>query len=144
MEIPRGGAVRFSEERRPVRLRLRSYWMRETGVGVQGQRSAIRNRLESGGDQGASLLGECTNLGICVSFIHMRTTVTLSDEAAELVKAYAESAGVSLSRSVSDLIERGSRRKARIKLVNGIPVFDIPGGRRVTTAEAKRLEVDER
>jgi predicted transcriptional regulator len=73
----------------------------------------------------------------------MRTTVTLSDEAAELVNQYAESARVSRSRAVSDLIVRSTRRKARIKLVNGIPVFDIPGGRRVTTEEAKRLEVDE-
>jgi hypothetical protein len=73
----------------------------------------------------------------------MRTTVTLSDEATELVKEYAEGAGVSMSRSVSDLIVRGSRRKSRIKVVNGYPVFDIPGGRRVTAEEAKRLEVEE-
>jgi hypothetical protein len=73
----------------------------------------------------------------------MRTTVTLSDEASELVKAYAESARVSLSRAVSDLIERSSRTKPRFKLVNGIAVFDIPGGRRVTTEDVKRFEAEE-
>ncbi len=73
----------------------------------------------------------------------MRTTVTLSDEAAELVNQYAESARVSRSRAVSDLIVRSARRKSRIKLINGIPVLDIPGGRRVTTEEVKRFEAEE-
>lgn len=69
--------------------------------------------------------------------------MTLSDEAAELVNQYAESARVSLSRAVSELILRGSRTKSRIKLVNGLAVFDIPGGRRVTTEDVKRFEADE-
>jgi predicted transcriptional regulator len=73
----------------------------------------------------------------------MRATVTLSDEAAELVNQYAESARVSRSRAVSDLIVRSARRKSRIKLINGIPVLDIPGGRRVTTEEVKRFEAEE-
>jgi len=73
----------------------------------------------------------------------MRTTVTLSDEAAELVNQYAESARVSKSRAVSELIERGSHAKPRFKLVNGIAVLDIPGGRRVTTEDVKRFEADE-
>lgn len=80
--------------------------------------------------------GECTIGG-------MRTTVTLSDEAAELVNQYAESARVSRSRAVSDLILRSSRTKPRFKLVNGIAVFDIPGGRRVTTEDVKRFEDEE-
>jgi hypothetical protein len=74
----------------------------------------------------------------------MRTTVTLSDEAEALVKLYAQSNDVSLSRAVSDLIEQRGRQKSRVKLVNGIPVLDIPGGRRITTEEVKRFEAEER
>jgi hypothetical protein len=59
------------------------------------------------------------------------------------VNQYAESARVSRSRAVSDLIVRSARRKSRIKLINGIPVLDIPGGRRVTTEEVKRFEAEE-
>jgi len=73
----------------------------------------------------------------------MRTTVTLSDEAAELVKQYAAGAGVSMSRAVSELIERAARTKPRFKLINGIAVFDIKGGRRVTTEDVKRFEAEE-
>lgn len=100
------------------------------------------NELSLGSDC-ASFSDDCIKMAASVSFSHMRTTVTLSDEAAELVKAYAESARVSLSRAVSDLIERSSRTKSRIKLIDGIPVLDIPGGRRVTTEEVKRFEADE-
>jgi hypothetical protein len=85
----------------------------------------------------------CIEMSVGVSFSSMRTTVTLSDEAAELVNQYAESARVSRSRAVSDLILRGSRTKPRFKLVNGVAVFDIPGGRRVTTEDVKRFEDDE-
>jgi hypothetical protein len=74
----------------------------------------------------------------------MRTTVTLSDEAADLVMQYAEAAGVSISRSVSELVVRGGRSRSRVKLVDGIPVLDIPGGRRVTTEEVRRFEAEER
>lgn len=72
----------------------------------------------------------------------MRTTVTLSDEAAQMVNQYAESTGVSVSRAVSELVVRGGRTKSRIKLIDGIPVLDIPGGRRVTTEEVKRFEAE--
>jgi hypothetical protein len=56
----------------------------------------------------------------------MRTTLTLDDEAAEIVSQYARSRELSLSKAVSELIVRGTRRPVRIKLVDGLPVFDLP------------------
>jgi hypothetical protein len=71
----------------------------------------------------------------------MRTTVTLSDTAEKLVAEYAESCRVSTSRAVSDLIERSVPRKPRIKMVNGLAVFDFPiKGGTITTEDVRRLE----
>lgn len=74
----------------------------------------------------------------------MRTTVTLSDAAYELAHQYAESCDVSLSRAVSDLVERAAHKKMRIKYVDGFAVFDEPeDGPKITTEMVKRLEADE-
>lgn len=70
-----------------------------------------------------------------------RATVTLSDEAQRLVTEYAESCGVSTSKAVSDLIERSAPRKPRIKIVNGLGVFDVElEGGTITTEEVRRIE----
>lgn len=75
------------------------------------------------------------------SDMSMRTTVTLSDTAEKLVAEYAESCRVSTSRAVSDLIERSVPRKPRIKMVNGLAVFDFPiKGGTITTEDVRRLE----
>ncbi len=71
----------------------------------------------------------------------MRTTVTLSREAAELVELYADAQGVSKSRAVSDLILRSVPRKSHVKIVDGVPLLDIPSnGRRTSYEDVKRLE----
>ena len=71
----------------------------------------------------------------------MRATATLSDAAAQLVTQYAETQRVSLSRAISDLIERSAVRKSRIKLVDGIPVFDVPAdGPKINFEDVKRFE----
>jgi hypothetical protein len=71
----------------------------------------------------------------------LRTTVTLSDAAQKLVQEYAESCHVSTSRAVSDLIERSISRKPRIKMVNGLAVFDVQlEGGSITTEKVRRLE----
>ena len=71
----------------------------------------------------------------------IRTTVTLSDSAQKLVTEYAESCRVSTSRAVSDLIERSAPRPPRIKMVNGLVVFDFPvKGGTITTEDVRRLE----
>jgi hypothetical protein len=74
----------------------------------------------------------------------MRTTITLDEETAELAALYARGRGVSLSKAISELIQRGTRKAPRIKYVDGLPVFDLPESRRrITTELVKELE-DER
>lgn len=57
----------------------------------------------------------------------MRMTVTLNDDVAAVAIKYAESRGLSLSKAIAELIVQGTRRSARIKFVEGLPVFDLPG-----------------
>jgi hypothetical protein len=71
----------------------------------------------------------------------IRTTVTLSDAAQRLVLEYVESCHVSTSRAVSELIERGVPRKPRIKMVNGLAVFDVElEGGAVSAEQVRKLE----
>ena len=71
----------------------------------------------------------------------MRTTVTLDDETAEIATQYARGRGVSLSRAINELIQRGTRPKLRIKYVNGWPVMDLPRrDKPMTTERVKELE----
>jgi len=71
----------------------------------------------------------------------MRTTVTLDDESAEIATQYARGRGVSLSRAINELIQRGTRPQARIKYVNGWPMLDLPKrGKPLTTERVKELE----
>jgi hypothetical protein len=88
---------------------------------------------------------------ITISYLHhkstrciiraMRTTVTLSPEVAEFVDLYADAQGVSRSRAVSDLLMRSIPRKSRIKIVDGVPLLDIPAnGRKTSYQDVKRIE----
>ena len=71
----------------------------------------------------------------------MRTTITMDDETAELATQYARGRGVSLSKAISELIQRGARPGARIKYVNGWPVLDLPRRKDPLTSErVKELE----
>ena len=71
----------------------------------------------------------------------IRTSVTLSDTAQKLVEEYAECCHVSTSRAVSDLIERSVPKEPRIKMVNGLAVFDFPvKGGQITTEDVRRIE----
>jgi hypothetical protein len=80
-----------------------------------------------------------------VIFHLMRTTVTLDEASAAIATRYAQGRGISLSRAIAELIVRGSRRAARIKYVDGLPVFDLPKAKPgLTTEQVKALEADER
>jgi hypothetical protein len=73
-----------------------------------------------------------------------RTTVTLNDDVAAVAIKYAESRGLSLSKAVAELIVQGTRRSARIKYVDGLPVFDLPRSKqRITTQRVKVLEAED-
>jgi hypothetical protein len=75
----------------------------------------------------------------------MRTTLSLDDEAAAIAAQYAESRNVTLSKAVSELIVRATRRKPRIKYVDGLPVFDLPRGeKKITTEHVRALEAETR
>jgi hypothetical protein len=74
----------------------------------------------------------------------MRTTVTLNDDVAAIAAQYAESRDLSLSKAIAELIVRGTRRSARIKYVDGLPVFDLPKSKHPITSErVKALETEE-
>jgi hypothetical protein len=73
----------------------------------------------------------------------MRTTITMDDETAAIATQYARANGLSLSKAISELVQRSIRPKARIKYVNGWPVLDLPKrGRPLTTERVKELEED--
>jgi hypothetical protein len=73
--------------------------------------------------------------------VNMRTTITMDEETAKTAAQYARSRGISLSKAISELIQRGTRPRARIKYVDGWPVFDLPkSGKPITTEHVKMLE----
>ena len=73
----------------------------------------------------------------------MRTTVTLNDDVAAIAKRYTESRELSLSKAIAELIVRATRRAARIKYVDGLPVFDLPKSEQpITSEQVKALESD--
>jgi len=71
----------------------------------------------------------------------MRTTITMDDDTAEIATQYAQACGLSLSKAISELIQRSARPRARIKYVDGWPVLDLPKrARPLTTERVKELE----
>ena len=54
----------------------------------------------------------------------MRITLSLEDDAAKEIRAYAKKHRLSLGRAASELIRRGGRYQLRTRKVNGFPVFD--------------------
>jgi hypothetical protein len=71
----------------------------------------------------------------------VRTTITLDDETAEIASRYAQGRGVSLSRAINELVQRGINPRPRIKYVDGWPVLDLPKrGEPLTTERVKELE----
>jgi hypothetical protein len=73
----------------------------------------------------------------------MRTTLTLADDAIEILRDHAEKRGISLGQAATDLIRNGSRYQLTTKRVNGLPVFDVPDGFPLVTDEFVRHLADE-
>jgi AbrB family looped-hinge helix DNA binding protein len=79
-----------------------------------------------------------------ISELRGRTTVALNDDVAAMAKRYAKSRNLSLSKAIAELILRGTRRAARIKYVDGLPVFDLPKVKHpITDERVKALEARE-
>jgi hypothetical protein len=73
----------------------------------------------------------------------MRTTLSLDDDAAAIAAQYAKARNTTLSKAVSELIVSATRRKPRIKYVDGLPVFDLGAGEEpITTEQVKELEAE--
>ena len=73
----------------------------------------------------------------------MRTTIKLDDEAEQIVRLYADSRDISVSKAISELVVQAVHPKMRIKYIDGIPVFDIPQGRTITDEEVRAAIAEE-
>jgi predicted DNA-binding ribbon-helix-helix protein len=56
----------------------------------------------------------------------MRTTISIDDDALELVKRYAASRSLALGKAVSELVRRAFTIPHPTREVNGVQVFDVP------------------
>ena len=73
----------------------------------------------------------------------MRTTLTLDDDVLELVTRQAKLRGVSLGKTVSDLLRRGLGAPTPAREEEGIVVFDLPADSpKVTMDDVRRLEAE--
>ena len=73
----------------------------------------------------------------------MRTTLSLDDEVARLVRRYAEDRSLGLGKAVSELVRRGLTAQRPTRTVNGLQVFDLPpDSPPVSWQRVKELESD--
>ena len=73
----------------------------------------------------------------------MRTTLTLDDDILELAARQAKLRGVSLSRTVSDLLRRGMSAPTPSQEKGGLVMFRLPvDSPKVTTEEVRRIEAE--
>ena len=73
----------------------------------------------------------------------MRTTLTLEDDIAELVARQAKARGLSLGKTVSDLLRRGLNAPTPSTDKGGLIVFQLPADSpEVTTDDVRRIEAE--
>ncbi|OFW42868.1 MAG: hypothetical protein A3J29_02495 [Acidobacteria bacterium RIFCSPLOWO2_12_FULL_67_14b] len=73
----------------------------------------------------------------------MRTTITLDDDIVELVARHAKLRGVSLGKTISDLVRRGLSAPTPSLDRNGLVMFQLPADSpKVTTKEVRRIEAE--
>ena len=73
----------------------------------------------------------------------MRTTLTLDDDILELAARQAKLRGVSLGRTVSDLLRRGLSAPTPAQEKDGLLVFHLPtDSPKVTTEDVRRIEAE--
>jgi hypothetical protein len=74
---------------------------------------------------------------------YMRTTLTLDDDILELAARQAKLRGVSLSKTVSDLVRRGLTAPTPSQVKGGIVMFQLPpDSPTVTTDTVRRIETE--
>jgi hypothetical protein len=73
----------------------------------------------------------------------MRTTLTLDDDVFDLAARQAKIRGVSLGKTVSDLVRRGLNAPTPAAHKDGLVVFQLPADSpTVTTDEVRRIEAE--
>jgi hypothetical protein len=73
----------------------------------------------------------------------MRTTLTLDDDILELAARQARLRGVSLGKTVSDLVRRGLHAPTPAREKGGLVMFQLPADSpQVTTDEVRRIEIE--
>jgi hypothetical protein len=73
----------------------------------------------------------------------MRTTLTLDDDVLELAVRQAKLRGVSLGKTVSDLLRRGLNATTPAQDKDGLVVFHLPSDSpKVTTEDVRRIEAE--
>ena len=73
----------------------------------------------------------------------MRTTIALDDDIFELAVRQAKLRGLSLGKTVSDLVRRGLNAPTPVQDKGGLFVFQLPSDSpRVTTDEVRRIEAE--
>ncbi len=73
----------------------------------------------------------------------MRTTLTLDDDVLELATRQARLRGVSLGRTISDLVRRGLGASTPAREEAGILMFHLPADSpKVTTEDVRRIETE--
>jgi hypothetical protein len=73
----------------------------------------------------------------------MRTTLTLDDDILAMAARQAKLRGVSLSKTVSDLLRRGLSSPTPCQDKGGIVIFKLPADSPpVTTEEVRRIETE--
>ena len=73
----------------------------------------------------------------------VRTTLTLDDDILELAARQAKARGLSLGKTVSDLVRRGLNAPTPSRDEGGLLVFQLPADSPpVTTHDVRRLEAE--
>lgn len=71
----------------------------------------------------------------------MRTTLTLDPDVAELAARQAKARGLSLGKTISELVRRGLNAPTPTAVKGGLVVFHLPpDSPKVTTGDVRRLE----
>ena len=65
----------------------------------------------------------------------MRTTLNLDSDALHIVQRFAKGRRISIGKAVSDLIRRSVSARVPTKMLNGLPVFDLPEDSPAVTSE---------
>ena len=73
----------------------------------------------------------------------MRTTISLDDDVFELAARQAKARGLSLGKTISDLVRRGLNAPTPSKSKGGLVVFQLPADSPiVTTEDIRRIEAE--